>query len=196
MSDLDSIRERLRAAGTDEGRKAAQKFVPTADRTYGVRVPILNELARELDHADLEMVLDLWNSGMYEERLLAAKLLERFGRKEPDQTWRTVQRLAMDIADWATGDTLATEAVRPILKALGPEVAEAASRYVESDGEWTRRFGLVLLTHFVKDPGQQARIEAALASASVDRRTYVKKAAEWLRRDVAKSNSIAADTAG
>ncbi len=187
MSELEQIRERLAAVGTEEGRIAARKFVPTTDRVYGVRVPILNQLARELDQADFTTVDELWASAFYEERLLAAKLLGRLGKKNPEKGWEVVQRLARDVNDWASCDTLATESVRPGLNRFGTTIASAALCYLEEDNQWLRRFGLVVLTNFAKDASQRPRIEAALLRASGDRRPYVKKAADWLRRDLDKS---------
>lgn len=148
MTILDSIRARLQAAATEDGRSAVQKFVPSAGPCYGVRVPVLNQLASELKGADFETVETLWSSGIYEERLLAAKLIGRLAKKQPREAWETIQHFTPDISDWPTCDTLATESVRPTLELLSDEIAESASNYVEDDREWIRRFGLVLLTNF------------------------------------------------
>lgn len=149
-------------------------------------MPVLNQLARELKGADFETVETLWSSGIYEERLLAAKLIGRLAKKQPREAWETIQRFTPDISDWPTCDTLATESVRPTLELLSDEIAECASNYVQDDREWIRRFGLVLLTNFVKAPGQRPRIEAALNLTSADRRLYVRKASDWLLRDLSK----------
>ena len=61
-----------------------------------------------------------------------------------------------------------------------------SNKLVKSKNLWERRLGLVLLTHFVKDRNARTRIEEALARLRGDKEHYVKKAVEWLQRDLRK----------
>src|SRR5688572_9830214 len=47
ISVIDDVRRKLRELATPEATAAFRKFVPTAREVHGVRVPLINELARE-----------------------------------------------------------------------------------------------------------------------------------------------------
>jgi 3-methyladenine DNA glycosylase AlkD len=59
-----------------------------------------------------------------------------------------------------------------------------STKLVKSKNHWERRLALVLLTHFVKDKDSHAQIEETLARVRGDKEHYVKKAVEWLQRDL------------
>ncbi|MEQ1822841.1 MAG: DNA alkylation repair protein [Fimbriimonadaceae bacterium] len=182
--DIARIRLRLEEAGAEEYRLSVRKFAPTATHVYGVKVPILNDMAREFSAAGLGLVDSLWEAGSFEERLLATKILGRLSRKQPEEAWERATRFALDLRDWPTCDTLATEAMRPAIAKFGDEILKGALAFCHEEGEWQRRFGLVLLTNFAKNPDCAEAIKSALNAVSEDKRHYVKKAADWLRRDL------------
>jgi 3-methyladenine DNA glycosylase AlkD len=182
--DIAQIRLRLEEAGTEEYRLSVRKFAPTATQIFGVKVPVLNGMAREFSGGGLELVDGLWESGSFEERLLATKILGRLSRKQPEEAWARATRFADDLGDWPTCDTLATEAIRVAIPKLGAQVLERALGYCGEDGEWQRRFGLVLLTNFAKNSDCLEAIKGALRAVAADKRHYVKKAVAWLRRDL------------
>jgi 3-methyladenine DNA glycosylase AlkD len=69
---------------------------------------------------------------------------------------------------------------------MGPEIWALALEKIAESGEWQRRFGLVLLTHFARSANHRSEIEQVLTSLGEDRRHYVKKAITWVRRDLSK----------
>ena len=188
MIQLDEIRQRLKDASTPKALAAYQRLIPTAEKLYGVSTPAINELAKEFGPGGIPLARDLWASGAYEERLLATKILGRAARKSPAETWSTAREFAEDLSDWATCDTLGMEGIRGLLPKLQNEVFASALEYCGREGEWQRRFGLVLLTHFAGDPDRRAPLLATINSCADDRRHYVKKALEWLRKDLQKAD--------
>ena len=66
------------------------------------------------------------------------------------------------------------------------EVFAWSNKLVESRNLWERRLGLVLLTHFVKDRNSRTLIEETLGRLRGDKEHYVKKAVEWLQKDLQK----------
>ena len=63
---LKIVQKELRKKSTPEGKAAAFKFVPHAERVYGVRMPVLNELAKKYKEGSFQLVKELWQSGSFE----------------------------------------------------------------------------------------------------------------------------------
>ncbi len=187
--ELSRLRERLAELATEGARSSYERTVKPKRPIYGVKTPHLNALAKELVPSGLEGVQTLWQGDSYEERLIAAKLIGRLTRKHPEAAWAQIQRMAEELDDWPTCDTLATESIRGLLPEMAETVFEAAIRYWKNNGEWQRRFGLVLLTNYVGDRSRRLALHQAIRDTSTDHRHYVKHAAEWLRRDILKDDA-------
>ena len=72
---LKQVQKELKEQATPEAKAAALKFVPNAEKVYGIRTPVLNVMAKKYKEGGFDLVNELWSSGAFEERLLAAKLL-------------------------------------------------------------------------------------------------------------------------
>jgi 3-methyladenine DNA glycosylase AlkD len=186
VDQLAAIQQHLKSNHHPDTVAALAKVVPTGQRVLGVRVPVLNALAKEHKAGGLELARRLWQAGAFEERLLATKIIGKNAAKNSSEALQLIKALANELSDWAVCDTLGMEGTRPLLKKLGPEIWALALQKLAEPGEWQRRFGLVLLTHFVASPSHRPEIERLLAALDGDKRHYVKKAVAWVRRDLAK----------
>jgi 3-methyladenine DNA glycosylase AlkD len=122
----------------------------------------------------------------FEERLLAVKMLGCVCRKDPERALRLVETFSAQVNDWAVCDTLATQSVRAIAKKMQSELLELSGRLVKLPNFWERRFAAVLLTNYAKPIELRKRVLGILRHAEDDREHYVRKAVEWLRRDLEK----------
>lgn len=183
---LSSIKQALVAKSDEEAKAAFRKFIPTSQHVYGVRVPLLNQLAKEHREGAFELAESLWKSGAFEEKLLGAKLLGSSCKKDPDRALRLAKEFAAQITDWAVCDTLGMQGVKGIALRKQTELFAWSNTLVKSKNLWERRLGLVLLTHFVKDRNARTQIEETLARLRDDKEHYVKKAVEWLQKDLRK----------
>ena len=181
-----SIKQALMAKADPAAKAAFQKFIPTSQDVYGVRVPLLNQLAREFSDGGFELAEALWKAGSFEERLLAAKLLGSSCKKDPDRAVAVAKKFASEISDWAVCDTLAMQGLRGIALKKQEELLAWSNKLVKSKNPWERRLALVLLTHFVKDRDARPQINETLARLGSDKEYYVKKAVQWLQRDLKK----------
>ena len=179
-----SIKQALAAKSDERVKAGVRKFVPTSQHVYGVRLPLLNQIAKEHREGGFELAEALWNSGAFEEKLLAAKLLGSSCKKDPDRALTLAKKFAAQISDWAVCDTLGMQGVKGIALKKQTELFAWSSKLVKSKNLWERRLALVLLTHFVKDKDSCDQIEETLARVRSDKEHYVKKAVEWLRRDL------------
>jgi 3-methyladenine DNA glycosylase AlkD len=181
-----SIKQALAAQSDDKAKGAVRKFIPTSQHVYGVRLPFLNQIVKEHREGGFELSEALWKSGAFEEKLLAAKLLGSSCKKDPDRALTLAKKFAPQISDWAVCDTLGMQGVKAIAVEKQIELLAWSSKLVKSKSLWERRLGLVLLTHFVKNKTSRTQIEETLARVGGDKEHYVKKAVEWLQRDLRK----------
>jgi len=183
---LASVQARLRAAASPEAKAATARFVPTSQAVYGVRVPVLNALVKSCRAGGFELVEDLWRSGAFEERLLAAKLLGVVARQDPARAVAFISAASKNVSDWAVCDTLGTQGIRSIALGHRDVLFALAERFTQSDRLWERRLGIVLLLNFAADPRERSAIRKLLAPLQSDGRPYVQKALAWIERDMRK----------
>ena len=181
---VSSIKQALAANSDEKAKGAVRKFIPTSQHVYGVRLPLLNQIAKEHREGGFELVEALWKSGAFEEKLLAAKLLGSSCKKDPDRALTLAKKFAAQITDWAVCDTLGMQGVKGIAFKKQTELFAWSNKLIKSKNRWERRLALVLLTHFVKDKDSRAQIDETLARVRGDKEHYVKKAVEWLQRDL------------
>ena len=105
-------------------------------------------------------------------------------KKDPEKTLELIKKFVDDIVDWAVCDTLAIQVIRPIAKIKQKEVFELSKKLVRSENPWKRRFGIVLLINFKKDKTLKKEIEKIIKNVKDDKEHYVKKAIEWIKREV------------
>jgi 3-methyladenine DNA glycosylase AlkD len=183
---VSSIKQALAANSDEKAKGAVRKFIPTSQHVYGVRLPLLNQIAKEHREGGFELAEALWKSGAFEEKLLAAKLLGSSCKKDPDRALTLAKTFAAQISDWAVCDTLGMQGVKGIASEKQIELFAWSNKLVKSRNLWERRLGLVLLTHFVKDRNSRTHIEKTLARLGGDKEHYVKKAVAWLQKDLRK----------
>jgi 3-methyladenine DNA glycosylase AlkD len=183
---LVQIQKELLSASTHEGRAAALKFVPGAIKIYGVRTPVLNQLAKKYKEGGFELVSELWESGAFEERVLAAKLLKEVCKKDPQKALKLVEGFSKNISDWAVCDAIGMQSLKPVARKIQKEIFELSSRLIKSENFWERRLSLVIIEDFTKDKSLQPEILKRVKKLEGDKEYYVRKAVEWIKRNFNK----------
>jgi 3-methyladenine DNA glycosylase AlkD len=190
-SKRNEIQSFLKQKATEEGKAAFQKFVPTSQKVYGVRLPEINHLANQYKKEGIELAIALWEAGSFEERLLAAKLLGKGAKTQPQKTLQCIQQFSSDITDWAVCDTLGTQSIKTMAKEHHQEIFALSKKLLVSSNPWQRRLGMVLLEGYTKDKQHHSQIHSHLEIVKDDKEYYVKKAVEWIKRNLQKSCSYA-----
>lgn len=183
---LSDIKKTLKNKSSAKARASAKKFVPTIQKFYGARAAVLNEIMRKIKEPDFELCEKLWQSGFFEERLLAAKILGKICPTDPKKTLRLIQKFSRDIEDWCVCDTLAMQGIRRIAAAEQKEIFKISRRLVKSKNLWQRRFALVLLINYYKDKKLEKQIRRIMKQVENDEAYYVKKAIVWLKAELGK----------
>jgi 3-methyladenine DNA glycosylase AlkD len=183
---LKQIQKELRAHSTPEAKAAAMKFVPNAEKVYGIRTPVLNLLAKKYKEGGFDLAKQLWSSGAFEEKLLAAKLLNVSSKKDPLLSLKLVAGFSKDISDWAVCDALGMQSLKPVAKIIQKEIFDLSSKLIKSKNLWERRLSLVIIEAFTKDKSLHPEIMKRVKMLENDEEYYVKKAVVWIKRNFEK----------
>ena len=161
MSDqLKSIQKILKEKSNTDALAAHRKFVPgVSTKIYGVRNPVLNEIARSFKAGGFNLVKELWDAGAFEEKTIAVKMLGMIAKKDPAKALELTQYFAPGIDNWAICDAMGMQGLKPILKTEQKAVFALAKKYNRSANFWERRLSLVLVEWYTRDPSLHAEIK-------------------------------------
>ena len=184
MEQLTEIRKLLKEKSDDKAKESWRKFVPTSEKVYGVYLAEINKIVSKYVSGGFRLVEELWRSSYLEERILAAKILGKLCKKDPEKTLELIKEFVNDLEDWAVCDTLATQGIRSIAKIKQKEIFEFSKKLMKSKNSWRKRFGIVLLINFKKQKSLRKDIESIIRQVENDKEYYVKKAIEWIKRSL------------
>ena len=180
------IQNTLQLKASAETIASLKKFVPGSQQIYGVKMPVLNELAKQFKSGGFELVEELWLSGAYEEKLLAIKILEKISGKDPGRALKLVEHFSPGIDNWAICDAIGMQALKPIVKTHQEEIFRLSKKYSISYNMWQRRLSLVLVEWYTRNRKFHPAINSLVRKLENDKEYYVKKAVDWLKRNIAK----------
>jgi 3-methyladenine DNA glycosylase AlkD len=186
MSRIKTIQKILKDNSSAEGKAAHEKFVPGIEQSYGTRAPVINELAKQFRNCDFSLVEELWKEKYIEEKILAAKLLGKIAKKNPEKTLALLKNFSKDISDWAVCDTLAMQAPKKINKSHAKEIFALSNQLITSKNFWQRRLAIVLAEWYTRDISFHPAIRQLLKKVEHDNEYYVKKAVVWINRNFSK----------
>ncbi len=185
--ELKAIQKILIAKSSKAGRAALQNFVPCADlNIYGVRTPVLNELAKKFKAGGFTLVKELWDAGAYEEKMLALKIMGCIAKKDATTSLLLIQYFAPGIDNWAVCDTMGMQGLKPILKTHQKEIFTLAKKYNSSENFWERRLSLVLVEWYTREPALHSEIKKLVRPLENDTEYYVRKAVVWINKNLVK----------
>jgi 3-methyladenine DNA glycosylase AlkD len=184
---LKAIQQILIAKATPEAKAAHQKFVPSKEKIYGVRNPILNELAQQYKTGGFDLIEEIWKAGALEEKLLAVKMLGKIAKKDPERSLKIIQLFATNIGNWAVCDAMGMQGLKPIVKTHQKEIFALARKYNTSTDFWQRRLSLVLVEWYTRVKELHPEIKQLVKTLENDEEYYVKKAVVWINKNFTKN---------
>lgn len=142
----------------------------------------------------VQLASDLWDSGIFEARIAAAKLLTQARMRPDDSAWALIQSWIPQFDGWALADH-ACIAGQKRLRA-DPSRIDTVEDWTRSDHMWTRRAALVITLPWAKmnhpkeaDLEIRERILGWAASYVPDRNWFIQKAVAWWLRDLSKHDA-------
>ena len=180
------IRQLLLRNSSMDAKKAHDKFIPGNHKSIGVRLPVINELASQYKEGGFALAERLWNAGVLEEKLLAAKILGKIAKKDPDKALALFHSFSESIDDWAVCDSLGIQSLKPLVTSHSLEIFTMAKSFNHMDDPWKRRLSLVMVEWYTRKKEFHPEIKVLIANLERDQDYYVKKAVVWIKRNLAK----------
>ncbi len=168
----------------------------------GVGNEVLNDLSKawrqDLDpEARVALASALWDTDIFDARILAAKLLTQARIKEDAAVWELLQSWVPGFDSWAIADH-ACSAISKRLQAA-PERLDLVESWTVAEAMWTRRAALVATLPWAKlsnpkaaDLEARERILGWAEDYVTDCDWFIQKAIGWWVRDLSKHDAARA----
>ena len=163
-----------------------QMMVPGKQKIYGVKTPILNELAKKYKEGAFDLAEELWSSGALEEKILAIKIIEKVGKSDPLRVLAVFKQFSNQIDNWAVCDGLGMQVLRGIVETHQKQIFDLARKLNRSKDPWRRRLSLVMVEWYTRKDETHKEIKMLIKNLEDDKEYYVKKAVVWINRNFKK----------
>lgn len=180
--DIKEVLAKLEDLGDPKAVEGMARFGITAKCVYGVSVPELRKMAKEIGK-DQKLALKLWDHESRETRILAAMVGESeiVSEKQMDMwvegfdSWEVCDQAIMNLFEKTT------------------YAYQKAFEWYKRDEEFVSRAGFVMMARLAvsdKKAGddQFTQFFPCIKEKSLDERNYVKKAVNWALRQIGKRN--------
>ena len=171
----------------------SQRYFKTGPGEYGegdiflgITVPEIRKLAKEYPDLSLAETIQLLQSTIHEERLLALLLLVRAYAKADARTKKHIYDLYLEnthyINNWDLVDASAMHIVGAFLMDKSKKILHNLAR---SNNLWERRIAVMATFHFIK---QDAFVESLAIARKLltDEEDLIHKAVGWMLREIGK----------
>jgi len=193
---LDDALSQMKAH-IEPGRAEGMRGYHKIDREYlGIANGPLDDLAKEWRRSlsvdeRVSLADGLWQTNIYEARVVAAKLLTQARIKDDGAVWRLIASWVPDFDCWAIADHAMMAGQRRVT--ADPSRLDEVETWTTSDHMWTKRAALVITLPFnrTRDASDEERAtrERVLNWAAGyvdDKQWFIQKAVAWWLRDLSK----------
>jgi 3-methyladenine DNA glycosylase AlkD len=186
--DVNAVVTSLKRLGSKRGRDGMARYGLPSERAFGVSVGAIQQLARKIGR-NHDLALELWGTGWYEARMLAA-FVDEPARVTPAQ----MDRWCRDFDNWGICDTVCFH-----LFDRTPYAWRKVDQWSGRRDEFVRRAAFALLACLAlhdKDADDEffAQRLPLVERAAIDDRNFVKKGVSWALRLIGRrSRALNAD---
>lgn len=184
ISALKKVRDPKRALWDAGYHKSTREH-------WGIKVPdlepIVKEAVKKLDESQLLiLVQELWNTGIFDLMISAARILADTKVSGSKEVWTLVKSFMKDVDGWALEDTLARAAWKCIDE--NPRLLDELDKWSTHKNFWMRRAVLIFTLPFAKPGKDPKRMLGWAAQYANDREWFIQKAIGWWLRDLGAHN--------
>lgn len=181
---IDFILSELQSVSEPEYLKKMAHFGIDVSKAYGIRVPNIRKLAKQMGK-NQELSLLLWETGFHEARLLATFI--------GDYKLITESQVNQWTKDFTSWDTCDQACVNLFVKT--PYFKLKVLEFTKAEEEFVKRAGFVLMAaaavHLSKEPDETfLSFLPIIEREAYDNRNFVKKAVNWALRQIGKRNAF------
>ncbi len=172
----------MKAMGNPDALVGMSRFGITTGKAYGVSVPKLRTLAKEIGW-DHQIALSLWNTGIHEARILAGMVDDpQKVTKDQMESWAR-EFDSWDLVDGSCGN----------LFDKTPLAVDKAMEWSRRKEEYVKRAGFVLMAELAVHDKRAAdktflQFLPLIEKEAGNERNFVKKAVNWALRQIGKRN--------
>jgi 3-methyladenine DNA glycosylase AlkD len=182
MATCKDLIKVLKNEGKLENVEGMARFGITAEHVLGVSMPFTRKLAGKTGR-DHKLALELWDTGIYDARILAG-LVDEPGKVTESQ----LERWVRDFDNWAICDGTCMN-----LFDKTPWAYAKCFEWSAKEKEFVKRAGYVMMAvlsvHDKKRPdGDFVKFFPSIKAGAGDPRNFVKKAVNWAVRQIGKRN--------
>jgi len=177
---LSEVMQRLKAQANPANVEGMARYGIVSKNAFGLTAPLLRALAKEIG-TDQKLSLQLWETGTYEGRTLAALI------GDPDQvTVGQMEAWVRQFDSWAICDTFCSN-----LFDRTPFAYRKAVEWSRRREEYVKRAGYVMMAvlavHDKKaEDTKFLRFLPLIGRGAMDERNFVRKAVNWALRQIGK----------
>jgi 3-methyladenine DNA glycosylase AlkD len=195
------IRARLRHLGNKSRAEVSARYFKTGKGQYGegdiflgLSAPQLRKLATEYQAIGTDIILELLESAIHEERMLAVLTLVRRYARGDEGAKRKVYELYLEntrfINNWDLVDVSAPNIVGHFLMARSRRPLYALAK---SASLWERRIAIISTLYFIRNDDFADTLKIAKLLLS-DKEDLIHKAVGWMLREVGKRSRADEET--
>lgn len=148
---ITELRTALQNHSDPETLKNGQRFFKESINTYGVKVPVVNKIAKafstdKLSKAEVWSLCEtLWQSGNMEESIVACNWSYRIRKKYTEDDFQVFEKwINQYVNNWASCDTLCNHTVGTLLE-MFPFLVKQLLGWTSSENRWMKRAAAVSL---------------------------------------------------
>lgn len=183
---LREIQNILVSKADEKNISFIEKMIPGKQKMYGVKTPDLNAIVKQYKSYSFRLAEALWRAGALEEKIIAIKIMEKEGKKDPDQLLKLFTQFSKKIDNWAVCDGLGMQFLRGIVKTHADEIFTLAGKLNQSQDPWQRRLSLVMVEWYTRHYSYHPAIKKLVKNVNADDEHYVKKAIAWINKNLNK----------
>ncbi len=196
----EGLHDLLRSLGGEEQAAGAARFIPGMGESYGVPISALRIIAAELTKwgqrspaEAFALVERLWHNGSRDERVIAAKILERLGKRQWAETLEVAASFVGSIRNWEECDQLGCFGLRYVVQRHPEAVLPRCQAWVQDEDKWTRRFGVIVPISLTQAKTYQPSEQefAILDAVMADEAREVQDGVAWALRKIGKRDLAA-----
>jgi len=180
--EVKLVIDRLRSLGDPKGVEGMTRFGIQSSNSFGVSVPQLRTLAREVGR-DHMLAMKLWETGLHDARLLATMV--------DDPRKVTLEQMDKWVRDFDSWDVVDGSCGNLFDKT--PFAVAKAKQWCKREEEFVKRAGFVMMAELAvhdKEAKEKVFLDflPLIVGGASDERNFVKKAVKWALRQIGKRN--------
>lgn len=150
MTTSENIRKELEALADAKYKEFHSSLLPGTDNVLGVRIPQLRTMAKKIvKQNDWHSFIEIADTKYYEETMLQGMIIG-IAKTDFEKQMNYIRLFIPRIDNWAVCDIFCGE-LKTLVRKDKDKVWLFIQPYLYSDKEFEKRFGIVMLFHYINE---------------------------------------------